>query len=238
MTFAIVRYYDDINWHLHEKSMRLEDYLGRHAVAAKQAELSSPHGGTGSRRSSDGASRPDGLQRRKKRKKAGKAAFIAAIAFAGPRKGYTFKEGARGTGYYKDAQEDSGTSVVPGDDSSDIAQPVPPPTTGNRRRGRTRAVLSLEEQPPDEELTPRSLEGTPRQKGDTESSTWVHGVSGEEVRPDAMGGIIEEDDEEEEEEEESASESESVQEQAGAAGQEEEAPTDDVRVPEAAPASS
>merc|ERR1711959_776903 len=82
VTFAIVRFYDDIKWHLHEKGMRLEDYLGRHAVAAKPTRQSSPHGGTGSWRSSDGLSSPDDLQRRKKngRKKTAKQAFITATA--------------------------------------------------------------------------------------------------------------------------------------------------------------
>jgi hypothetical protein len=254
-TFCIVRHYDDIKWHLHANGVRLEDYLNRHAVAAKHAGVSSSQMDTGSPSNGDRASSSESSRRRTvHRKKTGKARFIPATAFQGPRRGYTFKAGKLGTGYYEDVE--IGIVVDADDDTGDVAAPASAPLAGNVRRGRSRAVLSIEQQAPGGDLTSRSLEGTPRQEGDTESSTWVDGLGFgghstdrrglgmpfEEHRSDAMGGIIEEEEEEEEQQEQQQQQQQQRQQEetkaGGAAAEGDEAPMDDVRAPEPAPARS
>ena len=191
LTVCVVRHYDDINWQLDENGKKLEDFITRNASKSKFPDQS--------------------------------------LAVAEQRKGMDDEESegspssrrsspgpGKGRGGKKKKKKKQSTKPQFSPDGSSSPSPQSAQSTGGAmRRGRARAVLSLEEMGSGDDGGTRSLEGTPREKRDMESDMeWVEGstmsaaggkedvLSPSESAMGRLDSMIEEDVEEEEEEEE------------------------------------
>ena len=129
---GVYRYFAEIKWRLHSCGVRWAEFRSRRRVRPDDEDDEKP---ARRRREKGRSSREDGSGGGTKRKR---PKFIASETFDGQRKGYIFKNGKSGVGYYrdqhrKDVAEATEQPAQPQESAGPVAAPL--------RRGRSQTAL-------------------------------------------------------------------------------------------------
>ena len=128
---GVYRYFAEIKWRLHSCGVRWAEFRSRRRVRPDDEDDEKP---ARRRREKGRSSREDGSGGGTKRKR---PKFIASETFDGQRKGYIFKNGKSGVGYYRDQHRKDVAATEQPAQPQESAGPVAAPL----RRGRSQTAL-------------------------------------------------------------------------------------------------